>query len=58
MSEWTRYLEAWIEHEQTPVGLQEGFARELLDDSIEHNELTHYQAHLIIGAFLDERGYS
>ena len=58
MSEWTRYLDAHIEQEKTPIGLQEGVARELLNDSVEHNEITHYQAHLIMGRFLDERGYS
>lgn len=60
MQEWVRYLDSWVDHEQVPRGLQEGFARELLTDSVEHNEITHYQAHLIMGAFLDseKRGYT
>ena len=56
--EWVRYVENYVADLRTEVGLEEQAAHLLLQNCVETQELSHYQAHLVMGAFLDSRGFS
>lgn len=58
MKEWVDFVEAWVESQEAPIGLDRQLARLVLDDCIRTEEISAYKAHRVWCAFSDLRGYS